>query len=86
MLRSEEVLMQAGKKRKFSGHCEEFLLTSTFKKHKDMYYDALAKTWTRREDILTQRPTASTKDACDEQIIAGITRDVTTMQTDGNCD
>jgi len=65
--------MQGGKKRKFCGHCEEYLLAPAFKKHKDMYYDALSKTWTRKEDILAQRPATSTKDVHDEQIIAGIT-------------
>ena len=65
--------MQAGKKRKFCGHCEEYLLNPAFKKHKDIYYDTLAKTWTRKEDILMQRPATSIKYAYDEQVIAGIT-------------
>ena len=63
--------MHSGKKRHFCGHCEEYLLTPAFKKHKDLYYDAATKTWTRKEDILASKAQPGAKDAYDEQIIAG---------------
>ena len=63
--------MHSGKKRHFCGHCEEYLLTPAFKKHKDLYYDAATKTWTKKEDILASKAQPGTKDVYDEQIIAG---------------
>ena len=62
--------MNGGKRRQFCGHCEEYLVTLAFKKHKDLYYDATTKKWTKKEDTLTSKPGA--KDEYDEQIIAGI--------------
>ena len=62
--------MNGGKRRQFCGHCEEYLITPAFKKHKDLYNDAITKKWTKKEDTLTSKPGA--KDEYDEQIIAGI--------------
>ena len=42
------------------------VLAPAFRKHREMYYDALAKTWTQKEDILAQHPATSTEDAYDE--------------------
>ena len=61
----------SGKKRHLCGHCDEYLLTPAFKKHKDLYYEAAMKTWTRKEDILACKAQSGAKDAYDEQIIAG---------------
>jgi len=63
--------MQGGRKRQLCGHCDEYLLTPAFKKHKELYYDATTKIWTRKGDALTSKTVAN--DAQDEQIIAGIT-------------
>ena len=61
--------MHSGKKRNLCGHYQEYLLIPTFKKRKDLYYDAISKKWTAKDVIVASDPVA--KDVYDEKIIAG---------------